>query len=101
MSAVSDNGDIQDRATGVFFAVTLGAAALSLGAGLYAWHRSQNATAAPEQTPQTTEAARNTRKVLQYFLIPLWTAAALPTGSVIAPRKSNGPPASRKPHSIS
>jgi hypothetical protein len=77
MSAESDHGDIQDRATGVFFAVTLGAAALSLGAGLYAWHRSQNAVAAPERTPQTTEAARNTRKVLQYFLIPLWTAAGI------------------------
>lgn len=72
-----NNGDIQDRATGVFFAVTLGAAALSLGAGLYAWHRSQNATAAPEQSPQTTQAARNTRNVLQYFLIPLWTAAGI------------------------
>lgn len=78
MSAgTTDRADVQDRATDTFFAVTLSAAALSLAAGLYAWHRSRKATVAPEHTPQTNEAARNTRKVLQYFIIPLWTAAGI------------------------
>lgn len=69
--------DAQERATALFFVTTLGAAALSFGAGLYAWRRAQTAPPPPPPTPQVTQAEKSTRRAIQWFLIPLWTCAGI------------------------
>jgi hypothetical protein len=64
-----------------FFLVTVSAAALTLGAGLLARHRSRKAARAGPQTgPRGEEAfgpeARElTRKAIQFFILPIWMAA--------------------------
>lgn len=65
-----------------YFAVTVSAAALAFGAGLLARHRSRKAAGreAPAPAPQEglgDNARELTRRVIQYFVVPVWTAAGV------------------------
>jgi hypothetical protein len=65
----------QDGATKIFFVLTLGAAALSAGAGILAYRRAQGSPSqvAISETAPTSHA----RKAIQYFVVPLWLTAGI------------------------
>jgi hypothetical protein len=69
--------DPQERATELFFLLTIGAAAVSLAAGLDAWRRSEQAPEPPGPPQPADDISRRTRKALQFFIIPLWSCAGI------------------------